>query len=69
MSSNSRSGGGGLLYFVFSILTAMVGHTIHGSLFWSIIDFIFVPFVWIKWIWFHEVTLTVIKTTFPWFFV
>jgi hypothetical protein len=63
------SSGGGLLYLIFSIMTAMIGYTIHGSLFWSIIDFTFVPLVWLKWLLFHEVTLTVIKNTFTWFFV
>jgi hypothetical protein len=59
----------GLLYTVFSILTAMVGYTIHGSIFWSIIDFFFTPIAIIKWIICHEITLTVIKETFNWFFV
>jgi len=58
-----------LLYTVFSILTAMVGYTIHGSIFWSIIDFFFTPIAIIKWLICHEITLTVIKETFNWFFV
>jgi hypothetical protein len=59
----------GLLYTVFSVLTAMVGYTIHGSLFWSIIDFLFTPLVIIKWLICHEITLNVIKETFTWFFI
>ena len=61
--------GGGLLYTVFSVLTAMIGYTIHGSLFWAVMDFIFVPFAWIKWLIMKQVTLSIIKATFSWFFV
>lgn len=57
-----------LIYFIFSVLTAMIGYTIHQSFFWSIIDFFFTPLAWIKWLLWHEVTLTVIKETFTWFF-
>lgn len=57
-----------LLYLVFCILTAMIGHTIHNSIFWSIVDFFFTPLAWIKWIILHQVTLEVIKNTFAWFF-
>lgn len=56
------------LYLLVSIATAMVGYTIHHSIFWAVIDFIFVPFVWCKWLIFHEVTLSIIKQTFQWFF-
>ena len=62
-------GGNGLLYTVFCVLTAMIGHTIHGSLLWAIMDFIFCPFAWIKWIIYQEVNMTIIRTTFTWFFV
>jgi len=55
------------LYFVISFLTAMIGYHIHGSLFWSFIDFCFAPFVWCKWIFFHEVNLTILKETFGFF--
>lgn len=57
------------LYFIFCILTAMIGYTIHRSLFWSIIDYLLCPLVWAKWIICHEVTLTIIKKTFTWFFI
>lgn len=55
------------LHWIFAILTAMVGYTIHKSIFWSIIDFLLAPLVWIKWIICHEVTLSIIKETFSWF--
>lgn len=56
------------LYLVFSVLTAMVGYTIHGSIFWSIMDFIFTPLAIIKWLIYHELTLQILKETFSWFF-
>jgi len=56
------------LYAIFSLLTAMIGYAIHHSIFWAIIDFIFVPFAWLKWIICQEVTLSVIKSAFSWFF-
>ena len=54
----------GWVYLVLATITAMVGHTIHGSLLWSIIDFIFWPIAWIKWLICHQVCLTVIKNAF-----
>lgn len=58
-----------LSYTLFCILTAMVGYTINNnSLFWAIVDFIFAPIALIKWLIFHEITLSVIKHTFTWFF-
>jgi hypothetical protein len=57
-----------LLYTIFCVLTAMVGYTIHGSVFWSIMDFFFTPFAIIKWLVFHEVTADIIVQTFAWFF-
>jgi hypothetical protein len=56
-----------LVYLIFCICTAMVGYTIHGSVFWSIMDFIFTAFAWIKWLILHEVTLDVLQRTFNWF--
>lgn len=46
----------------------MVGYTIHGSLFWSIVDFFFTPIAILKWIICQEITMTVIHNTFAWFF-
>lgn len=53
---------------VISLITAMIGHTIHSSIFWSIMDFIFWPIAWIKWIIYQEVNVTIIKETFGFFF-
>ena len=58
-----------VLWAVFATLTAMIGYTIHGSFFWAVIDFIFSPVAWAKWLICHEVTMAVIKNTFTWFFV
>ena len=58
---------GGALYFLFGLFTAMVGHTIHGSLGWSIINGILAPLTWCKWLILHEVNLTIIKDTFEFF--
>jgi hypothetical protein len=59
---------GKLIYLLFCVCTAMIGYTIHGSVFWSILDFIFTGIAWIKWFIYHEVTLDIIKQTFSWFF-
>lgn len=56
------------MYVIFSVLSAMVGYTIHHSLLWSVLDFIFTPIVWIKWLVCHDVTLSIIQQTFTWFF-
>jgi hypothetical protein len=49
---------------IFTLPTAMIGYHIHNSIFWAIIDFIFWPIVWIKWLILQEVNLTIIKETF-----
>jgi hypothetical protein len=53
---------------LIGLVTAMIGHTIHSSTFWSIMDFFFWPFAWIKWLIFQEVNLSIIKQTFTFFF-
>ena len=58
-----------ILYTVFYVLIAMIGYHIHHSIFWSIFDSFFSPLVLLKWIICHEITLTIIKDTFSWFFV
>jgi hypothetical protein len=57
----------GFLYLIFDVATAMVGNTIHGSTFWSIMDFLFAPLAWIKWLLYHEVSLSVLHQTFDFF--
>lgn len=52
---------------IFTLPTAMIGYHIHGSVFWSIVDFIFWPIAWAKWLILQEVNLTIIKETFQFF--
>jgi hypothetical protein len=68
-NSNARNNISGFLYFIFAVCTAMIGYTIHSSVFWAIIDFFFVPFAWFKWLICKQITLAIIKTTFAFFFV
>lgn len=58
---------GGLIYSLFCLCTAIIGHTIHHSVFWSILDFFFMPLTWFKWLICQEVTLSIIKNSFNWF--
>lgn len=57
----------GFLYVIFSVCTAMIGHTIHGSLFWSIMDCIVPVIAWVKWLILHEVNWSIIRETFSFF--
>ena len=50
--------------FILGLFTAFVGHAIHGSIFWAIMDFFFWPFAWIKWLIYQEVTIAIIKNAF-----
>lgn len=58
----------GLGYTIFSLATAVVGMQIHNSVFWAIVDFFFAPFVWLKWLIYHEVTMSIIVKSFEFFF-
>lgn len=57
-----------LLYAIFAVLTAVIGYHIHGSIFWTIIDFFFSPLAWLKWLICHEVNITILKGIFSFFF-
>ena len=59
---------GNLIYTIACVCTSIIGYSIHNSIFWSIMDFIFCPIAWIKWIVCKEVTLEIIKKSFEWFF-
>jgi len=65
---NTRSITGNSIYLILCLLTSMIGYHIHGSIFWAIIDWIFMPLAWAKWLIMHEVNLTIIKETFSFFF-
>ena len=58
----------GCLPSLFALLTAIVGNAIHGSIFWTIMDFIFWPIAIFKWVIFQEINISIIKTAFSWFF-
>ena len=55
------------LWTIFGLVTAIIGHAIHGSIFWSLMDFIFCPLAWLKWIILQQVNVTIIKGAFSWF--
>lgn len=57
-----------LLFSLIALFTAFIGYHIHGSIFWTIIDWIFWPIAWLKWLICHEVNLTIIKGAFAFFF-
>ena len=57
-----------LIYFIFCIATAMIGYKLHSSIFWAIVDFLFAPFVWAKWLIMQQVNMSIIKDTFSFFF-
>jgi hypothetical protein len=56
-----------LMYTIFCLLTAMIGYYKHGSIFWTIIDFIFAPLVWCKWLLFHQINISIIKNALGFF--
>lgn len=58
----------GLLYSIFCVLTAIIGYHIHHNAFWAVINFLFAPLTWLKWLICHDVTLSIIKESFTWFF-
>jgi hypothetical protein len=53
-----------VFWFIFSVCVAMVGYTIHHSIFWSIVDFFFAPLAIVKWLICHELTFEIIRQTF-----
>lgn len=59
-----------ILYFFMGVLTAMVGHSLHGSAWWSFINGAFWPLSVIKWFICQEVTLKMIEKALDieWFF-
>jgi hypothetical protein len=59
----------GPFHLILAVITAIIGHAIHGSLFWSIMDFLFYPIVIIKWLICQEINMSVLRRAFSWFFV
>ncbi len=64
---SSSSGSVSILYPIIGVFTAIVGHSIHHSIFWAIVDWFFWPIAWCKWLLCHEVSLSVIKNAFSFF--
>jgi hypothetical protein len=58
----------GFLYQLMCCATAMIGWHKHHSVLFAICDWIFMPFVWIKWLVLQEVNVTIIRETFGFFF-
>lgn len=54
-------------YIMAGLLTAQIGFNWHHGIFYSVMDFLFWPIVWIKWLIWHEVNWGVIRTAFSWF--
>ncbi len=53
----------------WKLLIGYIGYYINGgSELWAIFDYCFASIVLFKWIWCHQITLVVIKSTFSWFF-
>ncbi len=62
------SSGRNIFYVLIGIFTAIVGCRINdNSLFWAIVDGIFWPFAWVKWLICQEVNITIIKEAFAFF--
>lgn len=57
-----------VLYVIFCVLIAMIGYTIHHSFGWAIVDFFFAPIALCKWLICKQITMSIIKLTFSWFF-
>ncbi len=57
----------GFFWLIFATCTALIGKQIHHSTFWAVIDFMFYPIAWFKWLVCHEVNLTIIKAAFSFF--
>lgn len=62
-----RFGCGSIFTWLLGIPTAIIGYEIHGSIFWSVIDLLFYPIVWAKWLICQEVNMTIIKNAFSFF--
>jgi hypothetical protein len=56
------------LAFICAIVTGIIGYHINDSLFWAVIDFLFWPFVWAKWLICQNVNMTIIRGALSFFF-
>lgn len=58
---------GNFIGIICGILTAIVGHHIHGSIIWAIINLFFWPLAWLKWLLCQEVNMSIIRGAFDFF--
>lgn len=68
MSGSIKTQPNSSLYLILCLMTSMIGYHMHRSIFWSILDWIFMPFVWGKWLILQEINMTIIKEAFSFFF-
>ena len=57
----------GFIWLMFNLGTAMVGYHMHSNFFKAILDFVFAPLIWCKWLIMHQVTLKIVQDTFEFF--
>ena len=68
MSESTKTQVNSSLYLILCLMTSMIGYHMHGSVFWAILDWIFMPLVWCKWLILQEINMTIIRETFSFFF-
>jgi hypothetical protein len=57
-----------IFIMMLQFITGVIGWNLHHSVFFTIIDVVFMPIIWLKWFIFQEVNLEFIKNCFNWFF-
>lgn len=55
------------IYLICAVCTSIIGYNIHNSLFWSIMDFLFMPITWLYWLVTKQINLSIIKEAFSFF--
>ena len=55
------------LIFLLNITVAKIGYCIHGSIVWSIMDYLFPVFTIVKWFVYEEINMQIIKNCFNFF--
>jgi len=65
---NIGCGPQGIIPLIGAVCTTIIGQTIHSSFWWGIVDFFCWPLVWVKWLICRDVTMSIIKDAFSWFF-
>ena len=55
---------GSFLHVLLSVATGIVGYTIHQSLCYAIVNGVFYPIAWAKWLICKEVNLSILREAF-----